>query len=284
MKTCFLLLLLSSVSLGQDFQVNVHEDQYPGSIHKIYGWAGEPRHEEPSRDDNGDEVDDQTQTYWQGQPFVPPANVQSADEMNIQCRDGEIDIIVIQVMIDGKPDIVARHAGEGGEINWNGVAGENDNQHDHWPNAFGIVHVQDFNREEGDVFIVTGHTVSNGRSSLGGDDDQFGPLDNVLTRRIYSQQGGGGGAHDEDTLGYVQFHGATEDTEAPGAQTIHSNVGICATLAEFDAFTALYEEIEAEYTAVENENQFQEIIDFLDQFGITLTDEELDLFFGYMFD
>ena len=41
----------------------------------------------------------------------------------------------------------------------NGVAGENDNYHDHWVDGIGNDIIQDFNSKEGDRILISGHTV-----------------------------------------------------------------------------------------------------------------------------
>ena len=55
---------------------------------------------------------------------------------------------------------------ENGMIHWHGVAGENDNLHDHWVEAIGNETITDFNRDEGDVIKLTGHTVALAGSNM----------------------------------------------------------------------------------------------------------------------
>jgi len=277
-------LCWAATAFGQpeppEVQENVHSEVYPASVHKIFGWAGEPVHWKPSRPDDNDEVNDATKTYWQGQPFVPPLNVASQDDLTITCRDDEADIIIIQVMIDGKPDIVAQHVQGDGTVNWNGVAGENNQQHDHWPNGFGIVTIENFDNNQ-DRVIVTGHTVTNGRTWTTSDDEpvrQYGTLaPGVFTQRIYSQQGGGGGAHDEDTLGFIQF---PDNEEARAPETVQTNVGVTETYAEFLGLVAYYAEVDA----VEDvpDDTWDNFLLMLESMGLDpddLTDDQLEFLF-----
>ena len=87
------LLFLATVARGQELpaslQTNSIDEQYPGLVAKIYGWAGEPKHFRPTRENRAGEyeVHEDTQTVWRGQPFVPPLNVQSQDDLTITCRD-----------------------------------------------------------------------------------------------------------------------------------------------------------------------------------------------------
>jgi hypothetical protein len=297
LRTLFVFVLLTSALFAQEvpdfIQANVSDVQYPGAVHSIYGWAAEPPHENPSRPDDDNEIDDATQTYWLGQPFSPPLNVNSQADLDIDCLDGESDLIVIQVMIDGKPDIVAQHVGDDGTINWNGVAGENNQQHDHWPNAFGIITLNDFNSNQ-DKIVVRGHTVKYGGQFIPGGEseleanlrtDQFGTLLPVPTIRVYSQQGAGGGAHDEDTLGFIQFVNPTKRIPDPnsGFTTIQENVGVCRTIAEFEELTEFYQQVEDLYGGDDQVDQaWVEFLLLLESFGLDpaeLTDEQLDFLF-----
>ncbi|MEM9426344.1 MAG: LamG-like jellyroll fold domain-containing protein [Pseudomonadota bacterium] len=118
------------------------------------------------------------------------------------------DQFKFETLINGKKDILAEHTMDNRMIHWHGVAGENKYIHDHWVDGLGIDVIADFNKAEGDTISVIGHTTevevdyrtidTNGD---GADDDVV----SVIT--VYSQQGNGGGAHDEDYLGYIVVHG-----------------------------------------------------------------------------
>lgn len=246
MRSFFAVALMATNLYGQGLvgelpiQENVSDNQYPNNVYSIYGWAGEPQHNLPSRPDDNDEINDETNTFWVSQPFVPPLNTD--ESIVIDCVDGETDIITIWVMIDGKPDIVAKHVNGDDTINWAGVAGENNQQHDHWPNGFGVIVVNGFNPEDDDDRIeVNGHTVAIGKFRSRNPNrffevqnlqSAYGPLLDVATQRIKSQQGAGGGAHDEDTLGFIQLPGRTNNNGIVVTNT-NSTVGICQTFTEF---------------------------------------------------
>lgn len=118
------------------------------------------------------------------------------------------DHFKFETLINGKKDIIAEHVNDDRTIDWMGVAGENTYIHDHWVDGIGIDVIADFNKAEGDKISIKGHTTqikvdhrTIDTDGDGIDDDQV----SVIT--LYSQQGNGGGAHDEDYLGYVIVHG-----------------------------------------------------------------------------
>ncbi|WP_338469228.1 hypothetical protein ROLI_007490 [Roseobacter fucihabitans] len=104
----------------------------------------------------------------------------------------------------------AQHTSVTGNINWRGVAGENDNVHDHWVEGFGRDTILDFNKNDGDKIVIRGHTVEIANITYG--TDQKGAFSEI---KVISQQGNGGaggantatGAHDEDPLGIVKVYG-----------------------------------------------------------------------------
>lgn len=274
------------VPLPAPLQQNVVQEVYPGTVTRIYGWAGEPRHLNPSREDPNGEISPTTQTFWQGQPFSPVLNggancplCEDGAPMTVVCKDGEPDIIIITVMLDGKPEIVQQHVGADGTIDWDGVAGENNAAHDHWPNAFGIVTIENFDNAQ-DRVIVTGHTVTatthfRPEQIEGNEDwewfrpDQFGEIDMAAESvLVYSQQGQGGGAHDEDCLGLIQFPGLGEVNDV---ETIGANVGICETFVEFIQFAEYYQAIEDLFVD-EDMELWLDFVEFLDGFGFTPDD------------
>ena len=87
-------------------------------------------------------------------------------------------------------------------INWgmNGVAGENENYHDHWVDGIGRDVITDFSGEggEGDKIVIKGHTV---KAML------LRESESKAVIGLYSDQGNdgerGGGAHDFDVLGKI---------------------------------------------------------------------------------
>lgn len=87
-------------------------------------------------------------------------------------------------------------------INWgmNGVAGENENYHDHWVDGIGRDVITDFSGEggEGDKIVIKGHTAKAMLLRESGSKAVIG---------LYSDQGDdgerGGGAHDFDVLGEI---------------------------------------------------------------------------------
>ena len=152
--------------------------------------------------------------YFGGQPFKDPTKTMSGG--------AGADVFNVRTYISGKPAIVALHVNDDFTIDWAGVAGENNNVHDHWPDSFGAVEILDYSAAQGDEIIVEGHTVAlhsirrKGRGSL-------------IT--VQSQQGDGGGAHDEDILGtiYVKNTRVTEDD----ITFISNTDGITETFFEF---------------------------------------------------
>ena len=104
-----------------------------------------------------------------------------------------------EALLNAKPEIIAKHTGDDGKINWQGVAGENNNRHDHWVEGPGEIAIDNFG--EGDKFILRGHTAE---AILLED------LDGVATIGLVSDQGGdnsrGNGAHDLDILGKATIY------------------------------------------------------------------------------
>ncbi|MEM9048122.1 MAG: LamG-like jellyroll fold domain-containing protein [Pseudomonadota bacterium] len=138
------------------------------------------------------------------------------------------DTFLISPQINAKLDIIRKHVRSDGTINWAGVAGENDELHDHWVDSFGIDMIADFVKGEDKIAII-GHTVDicdiwyrdtdgdgdietivNIASNQSGNCVRTGEtvcncIDNIAT--------GGGGAHDGDLIGQLIIHGdrVTED-------------------------------------------------------------------------
>lgn len=118
------------------------------------------------------------------------------------------DTFLISPQINAKLDIIQQHVKADGTINWAGVAGENDEVHDHWVDSFGIDIIADYNAEE-DQIAVIGHTAVPfvTYADVLGDD----ALESIIT--VISVQHGNGGAHDQDLIGQVIVHGDLVDVE-----------------------------------------------------------------------
>jgi Ca2+-binding RTX toxin-like protein len=122
------------------------------------------------------------------------------------------DTFEFRALINAKREIIEAHTNSSGNVNWRGVAGENDNVHDHWVEGFGNDTITDYSKDEGDRIIVRGHTVEIADITYGEDDG--GEFSLISVR---SQQGNGGaggantatGAHDEDSLGTIKVYGDT---------------------------------------------------------------------------
>jgi Ca2+-binding RTX toxin-like protein len=118
------------------------------------------------------------------------------------------DHFKFETLINGKKDIILDHVNDDRTIDWMGVAGENRLIHDHWVDGIGIDVIADYSKAEGDKISVIGHTTQIKVDYRGLDSDGDGVDDEeVSVITVYSQQGAGGGAHDEDYLGYIVVHG-----------------------------------------------------------------------------
>ncbi|MEO9648959.1 MAG: calcium-binding protein [Roseobacter sp.] len=120
------------------------------------------------------------------------------------------DRFEFHALLNTTAEVAAQHTTITGAINWTGVAGENDNVHDHWVEGFGLDTIMDYAKDEGDTIVVRGHTVEIASITYGVDDGgSFSAVE------VISQQGDGGaggantetGAHDEDPLGTIKIYG-----------------------------------------------------------------------------
>ena len=164
----------------------------------VYGDGGEPV---PAQDANG--------KVYDYDPAAP------ADDVLIGGHGD--DSFTFRLLLNAKQEILDRHTGRGGQIDWQGVTGENDNVHDHWVEGIGNDVIYDFDSgEEGehaDHIVIEGHTVTYtieyfDTVSAADTDDEVDY--SVIT--LISQQGAAG-AHDEDFLGTITVYGDLVEDE-----------------------------------------------------------------------
>jgi hypothetical protein len=138
------------------------------------------------------------------------------------------DKFQFETLINGKKDIIAEHTNDDRTIDWMGVAGENKYIHDHWVDGIGVDVIADFNKAEGDTISINGHTTQVEVDYHTIDTDGDGIDDDAVSLiTLYSQQGNGGGAHDEDYLGYVVVHGDRVEVE-----DIETDAGVAYGIVE----------------------------------------------------
>ena len=136
-----------------------------------------------------------------GEQVYPWSTSLNADDTYIG-GDGA-DQFLFKPLLNAKQEIIDKHTDENGVVDWtgNGVAGENNNVHDHWVEGVGNEQIYDFDAEEGDTIRIEGHTarieVETFDSTF--DDDEE---DDYTVIYIFSDQGGAG-AHDGDALGTI---------------------------------------------------------------------------------
>ncbi|MEO1525765.1 MAG: LamG-like jellyroll fold domain-containing protein, partial [Planctomycetota bacterium] len=146
---------------------------------------------DPVEDDPYGEIDPETRTHFAGQPI-------EADD--VLRGGGGADIFHFRTLIAAKRDIILKHVGDDRRIHWHGVAGENDNVHDHWAERIGNEVIEDFSREEGDHIEIVGHTIDVERvRHVDLNDD--GVVESTVLY-IQSNQGNAG-AHNRDKLGTI---------------------------------------------------------------------------------
>ena len=141
------------------------------------------------------------------------------------------DIFYFQTQINARAEYLEKHTQNDGTIRWHGVAGENDNIHDHWVDVIGDDVVMDFSRAEGDRIVIEGHTTQI-RSIEHKDSTGDGILDHTVIT-LYSEQGKNGGAHNQDLLGTITIYGdlvTEEDIEHTAAPAY----GIVTTIDQLD--------------------------------------------------
>ena len=169
---------------------------------------------EPTRGDPDYEVNpDRQKLYgWEDQPLV-------ADDILVGGTGA--DTFLFNPQINAKRDIILEHVNADRTINWAGVAGENNELHDHWVDSWGIDLIADYDASE-DTIAIIGHTVAPEVEYKLIDTDGDGIDDDAVSIiTVYSNQGGGGGAHTEDLIGQIVVHGDFVDPEA-----IVTNAGV----------------------------------------------------------
>ncbi|MBY8976835.1 hypothetical protein KHP62_13510 [Rhodobacteraceae bacterium NNCM2] len=211
----------------------------------------------PTRDDPDNEVNDELQKLkgYENQPLT-------ADD--IMFGGAGSDTFLISPQINAKLEIIEKHTRTDGSINWAGVAGENNELHDHWVDAFGIDVIGDYVAGEDQIAII-GHTVQICNISYR-DTDGDGDYESIIT--VQSNQGGGcastgastcncqseiaqnggGGAHDRDLMGYIIVHGdqvVEEDIKIDAGVTY----GIVENIA--DVAEALFPQGEVKETVID---------------------------------
>lgn len=162
---------------------------------------------EPSRGDPDNEVNpDRQKLYgWEDQPLVGD---------DIMVGGAGRDTFLFNPQINAKRDIILEHVNDDRSIDWAGVAGENNELHDHWVDAFGIDIVADYRAGE-DTIAIVGHTAAPEVEHVMLDTTGDGVGDEAASIiRVYSNQHGGGGAHDQDLLGLIVVRGDLVDADA----------------------------------------------------------------------
>ena len=107
-------------------------------------------------------------------------------------------------MIHARVEILTEHRdAETGDIDYssNGVAGENENIHDHWLESTGKKIMKNYSEAQGDTLVFECHTLQPDEIEYVNVGGRRSKTDTVLN--FISQQGDGGGAHDEDEVGQV---------------------------------------------------------------------------------
>jgi Ca2+-binding RTX toxin-like protein len=151
-----------------------------------------------SRSDAGEPVIGQN-------PSLPKVNPGEPLALSYDTLNGGIgaDTFLFELNFNARPEVMARHAGMNGDINWEGVATENGAPHDHWIDGIGIDTIEDFYRDEGDTIIVKAHSAV---AQIRYEDTNGDGRDDLSIVTLRSDSGGTG-AHHNDVLGTIRIKG-----------------------------------------------------------------------------
>ena len=182
------------------------DDTLDGGYGNDYLKAGKGNDVLISRSDEGEpEIDQETDVdkVYADEPFL------DADDTLFGGKGG--DTFLFDILLNAKPEIMEKHADGDGVIDWRGVAGENGNVHDHWVEGVGNDVILDFDRSEGDLIEINGHTVN---TNIKYATNIEGRAYSII--ELYSNQGGAG-AHDGDRLGTIRVYGdLVEESDLTG--------------------------------------------------------------------
>ncbi len=115
---------------------------------------------------------------------------------------GGSDTFMFRLDLNARPEIAAKHVDANGVIDWEGVAGENDAAHLHWVDSIGTDVITDYNKSQGDVIKIEGHTAAIDITYV--DRNRDGQDESII--QIRSDQGGAG-SHNGDQIGTIIVYG-----------------------------------------------------------------------------
>jgi Ca2+-binding RTX toxin-like protein len=175
----------------------------------------------PGEDDPYGELDPNTLTIYPDQPIA-------SDDLLIGGTGA--DTFRFEILVNAKRNIILKHVNDDRTIDWMGVTGENNLVHDHWVDRIGDEVILDFNRAQGDMIEVVGHTVDVYKIEHR-DHDGDGVLDSSILF-VQSNQGAAG-AHNKDKLGTITVFGDLV-TYADLMVHAHEVYGIVETIDELE--------------------------------------------------
>ncbi len=119
------------------------------------------------------------------------------------------DKFIFSPLLNATDEIIAEYTNDRGKVNWKDVAMANDNIHDHWVEGIGNDTITDFNADEGDTIVISGHSVAVTNFEYGDSDNDN--IDDYTILTLTSDQSAMGvedGAHNGDALGTITVEGA----------------------------------------------------------------------------